>query len=73
MHTVLHGEPEALSVADVARVSGLGRTFVYSALADGTLRARKAGRRTIVMRADLRAFLDGLPAYKSEASSPRAV
>ncbi|WP_419952255.1 helix-turn-helix domain-containing protein [Methylobacterium sp.] len=64
-------EPEALSVPEACAASGLGTTFLYAAMARGELRARKAGRRTIIMRDDLRDFLGSLPAFQSEASGAR--
>ena len=52
---------DALSLADVARTTGLGKTALYAAMRDGRLAARKFGRRTIVLKRDLKAFLDALP------------
>lgn len=65
-------EPEALSIEQTMTFTGLGRTALYAAMARGELRARKFGRKTIVTRTDARAFLDGLPAFQSEASGARA-
>lgn len=56
----------AFTVADAVRASGLSRTRLYEALAAGDLKARKAGRRTLIARSDLEAFLAALPAYRSE-------
>ena len=55
----------ALSIADVCRECGLGRTSVYAAIRAGELVARKYGRRTIVLADDLVAFLRALPTAKS--------
>jgi len=52
---------EALSIAEVGAVAGLGRTKIYEAISDGRLRARKCGKRTLVLRDDLRDFLASLP------------
>jgi excisionase family DNA binding protein len=52
---------EALSIAEVGAAAGLGRTKVYEAIAEGKLRARKCGKRTLVLRDDLREFLASLP------------
>lgn len=54
-------EKLALSIADVVRASGLCRTLVYGEIRAGRLAARKCGRRTIILRQDLNAFLQGLP------------
>jgi hypothetical protein len=65
-------EPEAMSIREAARISGIGMTAMYAALARGDLKARKLGRRTIVLREDLRIFLDNLPPFRSEASGAKA-
>jgi excisionase family DNA binding protein len=51
----------ALTVALACRVSGLGRTTLYGALKSGALSARKCGRRTPILVADLEDFLKALP------------
>jgi excisionase family DNA binding protein len=51
----------ALSVAEAAIHANLCRDLIYAAIRDGNLRARKAGRRTLILRADLEAFLQELP------------
>lgn len=52
---------EGLSIAEACRVAGIGRTKIYEAISDGKLIARKFGKRTIVLRTDLQAFLFALP------------
>ena len=54
-------QPEGLSIPEACRVAGLGRTKIYQAIADGRLTARKAGKRTLILRADLDRFLKTLP------------
>jgi excisionase family DNA binding protein len=54
-------QPEGLSVPEACRVSGLGRTKIYEAIAAGRLKARKFGKRTIILRLDLQQFLVALP------------
>jgi hypothetical protein len=41
--------------------SGLGKTSIYDALARGTLRGRKFGRRTLIEAESLRTFVVSLP------------
>lgn len=55
MNTVAYTIPEAV------RVSGIGRTSLYAAIGSGALKARKYGRRTIIMADDLKAFVSALP------------
>jgi excisionase family DNA binding protein len=52
---------EGLSITETSQVAGIGRTKIYEAIAAGTLKARKYGKRTIVLRSDLQDFLTGLP------------
>jgi excisionase family DNA binding protein len=66
MHT--HGtepaaatEPMAYGVDEAARASAIGRTSIYEAIRSGQLRARKCGRRTVILAPDLGAFLASLP------------
>ena len=58
-------EKLALSIADVVRASGLCRTLVYGEIRAGRLPARKCGRRTIILRQDLEAFLQRLPSVRA--------
>jgi len=51
----------AYTISDVEKRSRIGRTLIYSEIASGRLKARKVGRRTIVLEGDLRTWLDSLP------------
>ena len=51
----------AYNVRQVCKLSGLSRATVYAAIRGGKLRARKQGARTLVLRDDLRSWLEGLP------------
>jgi hypothetical protein len=51
----------ALSISQVAALSGLGRTLIFQEIKAGRLIARKCGRRTIVLSADLQLWLEALP------------
>jgi len=51
-------EQAALGLAEAAAFLGVGRTLVFSLLRDGSLTQLKAGRRTLIPRASLQAFLD---------------
>jgi hypothetical protein len=48
-------------IADVCKVTGLGRTSIYAAIKAGDLVARKYKRCTIVLHDDLATFLHTLP------------
>jgi excisionase family DNA binding protein len=55
----------AVTVPDAATLSGLSRSAIYEALKRGDLAAKKAGGRTLILVADLRAYMIGLPAYQN--------
>jgi excisionase family DNA binding protein len=54
-------EHEGLSVAEACAIAGIGRSKLYEAIASGRLTARKLGKRTLILRDDLRKFLQALP------------
>ena len=54
------GSRLAYDVRQVCALSGLSRAMVYAAIRSGRLKARKHGARTLVLRDDLRAWLEGL-------------
>jgi len=62
MHADLESTPLALSVPRAEEVSNLSRSTLYRMAAAGRLRMVKAGSRTLVDYASLRALLDSLPA-----------
>jgi excisionase family DNA binding protein len=51
----------ALDVAQVMVETGLGRSTVFLAIKDGKLKAKKAGRKTLILRSELIRFLETLP------------
>jgi excisionase family DNA binding protein len=52
---------EGLSISEACAVAGIGRTKIYQAITAGNLKARKCGKRALVLRDDLREFLASLP------------
>jgi excisionase family DNA binding protein len=53
------------SVKETAEKSGVCRSIVYEEIASGRLKARKLGRRTIILESDRRAWLESLPVVKA--------
>lgn len=55
---------QSYTIKAVQGVTGLGRSSIYAAIANGSLRARKMGARTLVMSNDLEDWLNSLPVLK---------
>lgn len=53
-------QSEYLSIREVCSITGLSRTFVARRLASGELTSRKIGRRRLISRTALAAFLEGV-------------
>lgn len=61
-NSTLH--PIAVSPADAARLVGLGRTKIYSAMSEGELKSFKIGKRRLISVQALKEWL-----HRCEASS----
>ena len=57
-------QPGCLTIPDFCRWSGIGRTTVYALIKDGSLAARKCGKRTLISYDDAVRWRDGLAALK---------
>jgi hypothetical protein len=57
----------ALTISGFCRVYNVGRTFVYSEIAEGRLEARKAGSRTIILKAEADRWAASLPTLRASA------
>ena len=53
--------PAAYSPRDFARVYGIGLTLTYELIGAGKLKARKLGRRTMILREDAEHWARSLP------------
>ncbi len=58
----------AFSVDEAARRADTCRDKIYGAINAGKLRARKNGRRTLILASDLEAYLNDLPVLSPKAS-----
>jgi excisionase family DNA binding protein len=56
-----HLQREGLSISEATSIAGIGRTKIYEAIAAGEIKARKLGKRTLILRSDLKQFLESLP------------
>ena len=57
-------DPDTLvvSIPEAARLANVGRSSIYKVINSGDLPAKKIGRRTVILRADVIAWLTGLDA-----------
>jgi hypothetical protein len=55
----------AFRIPEVCKATGLCRTTIYAAIKSGDLLARKYGRATFVLAADLERFLSELPTTRT--------
>lgn len=53
------------SIEEVCLATGLGRTKIYEAINRGELRAKKHGKRTLVLKTDLDVFVSGMEPYQA--------
>jgi excisionase family DNA binding protein len=58
-------EPLSVTVLEACRMLGVGRTKLFQEIAAGRIEARKYGRKTLILVASLRAWLDALPRWAS--------
>ncbi|MDC7695587.1 helix-turn-helix domain-containing protein [Asticcacaulis sp. DXS10W] len=72
MTSPAHNEPQKLAyrIDEAVKASGLGRSFLYERMADGSLKSVKIGGRRLIMRDDLLRFLCGDIAVAGEVEAP---
>jgi excisionase family DNA binding protein len=56
--------PVVLKISEACSIARIGRTRLYEAIKTGSLRARKHGKSTLIMRDDLLEWLNDLPALQ---------
>lgn len=62
---------ELFSIGDVQKRLSIGRTKIYEMFKTGVLPASKIGRRTLVRKSDLEAFLAGLASYPTRETEEK--
>ena len=53
--------PFAATVADAVKLSGINRTELYRLLGEGAIKAKKSGRRTLIMMDSVLEYVQSLP------------
>ncbi len=53
----------SMTIEEACSAIGLGRTKLYEAINSGALKAKKYGKRTIILKCDIEAFLSQLEPY----------
>jgi excisionase family DNA binding protein len=61
---VAEPQPLAYTIQEATKVAKVGRSKLYLAVSDGSLRARKLGKKTLILPADLERWLEALPSYE---------
>ncbi len=59
------------SIPEALALTGIGRSFLYERLADGSIRSVKAGKRRLVCVASLTAWASSLPESQLKQVSKR--
>ena len=59
----------AFTIAEAVEAGAGSRTKIYEAIKSGALRARKRGKRTVFLAADLNQYLESLPDFHHEQAA----
>lgn len=54
----------AFTIAEACAAASAGRTAIYEAIKSGSLQARKRGRKTLILRDDLKRWVESHPAIE---------
>ena len=58
----------AFTIAEAVEAGAGSRTMIYEAIKIGALKARKRGKRTVFLAADLTEYLEGLPDFHKQTA-----
>lgn len=57
----------SFSIEETITLTGLGKTKLYELIKSGELKAKKLGKRTLILKPDLKDFLSRLKNYPSQS------
>ena len=60
-------EKMALTIQEPVEAGAGSRSVIYENIKNGSLRARKRGRSTVILAADLTEYLENLPDFHDQA------
>ena len=66
---MVHTLPYDASIKGAMTYLGIGRRKLYEALNSGALKARKNGKRTVILKDDADAYLNSLPHYQPKQAA----
>lgn len=64
-------EKKVYTIDEVQSITGIGRTKIYESINSGILRAKKFGRKTLILLEDLDDFLNQLASYEVNSYARR--
>jgi hypothetical protein len=70
--TLVENDRLAYSVASLAEAADCDPSTIHRAISAGSLKARKLGRKTVVLRKDAMRWLEGLPDRRTDADTREA-
>lgn len=59
----------AYTIAEAVETGAGSRTMIYEAIKSGALKARKRGKRTVILAADLEDYLQSLPNFHDQEAA----
>jgi excisionase family DNA binding protein len=69
---MMDSSPLAFGIAEACAIARIGRTTLYAAIRGGELRARKIGKRTLILQQDFLEWLNSRPIAGSvDSSTPK--
>lgn len=60
---------ELLTIPEAGKTLKAGRTYLYRLINEGQIKAVKIGRKTLIPRSALEAYIAALPQYKTETKN----